>query len=441
MSRTTKALTAGLALLLILGAVTVAGAVKNFATEAAGPMNIFTDAIAIVHSKYVEELKLDEMVYSALEGMLTKLDPHSSFMRPEAMREMEIDTEGEFEGLGIEITLRDSYIMIISPIDGTPAAKAGLTSGDYIVKIDGESTRGTSILDAVKKLRGPSGSTVRIHIWRKGWTDPKEIEITRAPIEVHVVRNKVLEPGYGYVKLSQFNKHAAGEIEKSLKEMEKSEGELKGLVLDLRNNPGGLLDQSIAVSDLFVDQGLIVFTRGRDESMRFTAGATKAGTRTNLPLVVLINAGSASASEIVAGCLQDQHRAIVIGERSFGKGSVQTIIKMRDGSGLRLTTAKYFTPSGRDIQAKGIEPDLIVSGDALAGLDENRRRLLREADLERHLKGTDEMPPVENPDGPALPPEDDEENGTPKEDKDAQLDMALKVLKAWPVFMKAASGN
>jgi carboxyl-terminal processing protease len=443
MPRKTKVISLLLATMMILGAVAVAGAVKNFAVEMAGPMAMFTKALAIVQDKYVEEVEPSELVYSALEGMLGKLDPHSAFLRPDAMRELEVDTGGKFEGLGIEITVRDNFILIISPIDGTPASEAGLKPGDFIVKIAGESTRGISIFDAVKKLRGPAGSAVKIHIWRKGMNDPKEVEIVRAPITVKVVRDKTLEPGYGYVKLSQFSRSAESELRKSINRLKAEEGGLNGLVLDMRNNPGGLLDQAISVCDLFVDSGLIVYTRGRDENMKFNATATRAGTVTDVPLVVLINAGSASASEIVAGCLQDQSRAILVGETTFGKGSVQTIVPLPGGSGMKLTTAKYFTPNGRDIQAKGIEPDLPVGGDAYAGLDENRRRMLREADLERHLEGADEPPAVlDSPDSPdsVMPPDGDEADAAAK-DGDPQLDMALKVLKAWPVFMKAAAGN
>jgi len=423
------------AIVLLLGTFAAAQAVKSFAKEAAGPLRIFTDVLAQIHSKYVEEVDTTELLYSALDGMLSNLDPHSGFMRPEEMQEMRIGTQGKFEGVGIEITIRDSYIMVISPIEGTPAARAGIQPGDFIVKIEGESTRNLSLTEAVKKLRGPAGSQVKIHIWRKTWTEPKELEITREPITVHTVRHKILEQGYGYIHLTQFNQNAAREMKDALTEFENMEGGFLGLVLDLRNDPGGLLDQAVKVADMFVEDGLIVSTRGRDLSTVVEAKARKAGTYRDIPMVVLINAGSASASEIVAGCLQDHHRAIIIGEPSFGKGSVQTIIPLSDGSGLRLTTARYYTPNGRLIQAKGIEPDLWVPGDQYAGLDENRQKLIREADLEHHLDGESESPILkETPDGPVVP-EEDIENSLPK---DPQLDMALRVLKAWPAFQKAA---
>jgi len=416
--------------------VAAASAVQSFAREAAGPMKVFTDALAIVFDKYVEEVKVSDLIYNALDGMLSGLDPHSSFMRPEMMRELSVDTRGQFGGLGIEITTRDNYIYVISPIDDTPAFEAGLHPGDYIVKIDGESTRGLSLLDAVKKLRGEPGSIVKIHIWRRGWAEPREVEITRAIIVVKTVKHKVLEEGYGYIKITQFNANTMAGLGAAISELERMDGGLKGLVLDLRNDPGGLLDQAVRVSDLFIDEGLIVSTRGRGAGNEYNAMATRAGSRTGFPMVVLINGGSASASEIVAGCLQDHHRAIIVGEQSFGKGSVQTIIPMPDGSGLRLTTAKYYTPNGRDIQARGIEPDFVVSGDPLAGMDANRRQLLREADLERHLPGENERPDVAPDSGPVVPPEDgDEQSSTPE---DAQLDVALRILKAWPAFSRSA---
>ncbi|NLH50609.1 MAG: S41 family peptidase [Myxococcales bacterium] len=441
MSRSPKWLTILLVAALVVSTFTAVQAVKPFASEAAESIKIFTDALAIIHTKYVEEISLTDLVYNALDGMLVKLDPHSAFMRPDEMREMSIDTRGKFEGLGIEITIRDNFISVISPIDGSPAAEAGLQPGDFIVKIESESTRGMSLLDAVKRLRGAAGTKVKIQVWRKGWTDPHEYELTRAKIVVKTIREKNLEPGYGYVKVSQFNENTDVGLRQAIESLQKQGGNLKGLVLDLRNNPGGLLDQAVKVSDLFVDEGLIVYTKGRGDGPEFNALASKVGTFAEFPIVVLINAGSASASEIVAGCLQDHHRAIIVGERSFGKGSVQTIIPLSDGSGMRLTTAKYFTPNGRDIQAKGIEPDLFVPGDPYAGMDENRRKMLREADLDRHLKGADdEKSPDDAVDVPPISPEDGKPAGA-EGPEDPQLDTALRVLKAWPAFQKAATAT
>ena len=428
---------------LLFGSYGAARAFQPLVANAPEWVQIFTDVLTIVHTKYVEEVSIRDLVYNSLDGMLTHLDPHSAFMKPEEMQEMSIDTRGKFEGLGIEITLHDHYIMIISPIDGSPAAEAGLISHDYIVKIETESTRDMSLIDAVKRLRGPAGSKVKLEIFRKGWAEPKPYVLTRAGITVQTVRGKTLEKGYGYVKLSQFNQNSTDALRDAMKKLEK-DGALKGVVLDLRNDPGGLLDQAISVADMFVDDGLIVYTRGRGNSQEFSAAATHTAAYKNLPMVVLINAGSASASEIVAGCLQDHHRAILVGERSFGKGSVQTVVPLPDGSGLRLTTAKYYTPAGRDIQAHGIDPDVVVPGEPWAGMDDNRKSLLREADLERHLQGAPEKaaPPAAGADEPIVPEDRDnnkEKKGPAQADSDPQLEMALQMLKAWPAFEKAAA--
>jgi len=440
MSRMKKATIGALILVVVLASFAMGESVQSFARAAAGPLKTFTDVLAIVYDKYVEEVKVTDLIYGALSGMLSGLDPHSAFMRPEEMRELSIDTEGRFGGLGIEISVRDNYIYVVSPIDDTPAAAAGIQPGDYIVKINGKSTRGMTLIDAVNQLRGPEGTKVKITVWRTGWNEPRDFELTRAVIVVKTVKFKVLEPGFGYIKISQFNAGTTDALLAALKELKKMDGGLKGLVLDLRNDPGGLLDQAVQVSDVFVDEGLIVSTRGRAPRQNFNIPAQSGGQGIGFPIVVLINAGTASASEIVAGCLQDHHRAIIVGERSFGKGSVQTIIPLGDGSGLRLTTAKYYTPNGRDIQAHGIDPDFVVAGDLLAGLDPNQRRaLLREQDLDRHLQGGQE------PQGPPEelgPPEEAPEPGAaPAASGDPQLDMALQILKAWPAFNGARTAQ
>jgi len=438
MFRSRKITIAAVVLLTILTLAAMSEAVQSLARLAVEPLKIFTDALVIVHEKYVEQVNVRDLIYGALEGMLSGLDPHSSFMRPDVLKDISSDMQGKFGGLGIEITKKDNYIMVISPIDDTPATAAGIKPGDYIVKINGVSTRSMPITEAVQKLRGPAGTTVKIHVWRKSWMEPKEMELTRANIEVKTVKHNIPEKGYGYVKITQFNANTADLLGSSLKDLEKMDGGMKGLVLDLRNNPGGLLDQAVRVSNMFIDSGLIVFTRGRNESQNTAARAVKAGSHTGFPMVLLINAGSASASEIVAGCLQDHHRAIIAGERSFGKGSVQTIIPLSDGSGLKLTTAKYFTPNGRDIQAHGIDPDFVVPGDLLAGLDENRRKLLtREQDLERHLQGPEDLQEELPSDTPGDLPGDVEKKKTDSP-QDPQLDAALRILKAWPAFSKAA---
>jgi carboxyl-terminal processing protease len=323
-------------------------------------LKLFTEVLSIVQSQYVDEVPPKDLVYSAIRGTLRGLDPHSSFLDPEMYREMQVETSGTFGGLGIEITLKDDVLTVVSPIDGTPAHRAGLHSGDRIVKIEGISTKDLSLADAVKRMRGKPGTKVTISILREGWTEPRDFTITREQIHVQSVRSQNLEPGIGYIRLRQFQEQTPGDLEAVLEKFTRN-GKLQGLVLDLRNDPGGLLTAAVEVTEKFLEDGkLIVYTEGRvrNQSMRFTAHSKKA--YLEFPIVVLVNQGSASASEIVAGALQDWGRGIVLGTQTFGKGSVQTIIPLSDGSGLRLTTAKYFTPKGRSIHGKGIAPDIVV---------------------------------------------------------------------------------
>jgi carboxyl-terminal processing protease len=300
-----------------------------------------------------------ELIYSAIKGTLRGLDPHSSFLDPDSYKEMQVETTGSFGGLGIEITLKDDILTVVSPIEGTPAYRAGLHTGDRIVKIDGLVTKDMQLVDAVKRMRGKPGSKVTISVVREGWTEPKDFDIVREQIRVQSVRSHDLGNGVAYIKLRQFQEQSPHDIEAALEKFDKAG--MKALVLDLRNDPGGLLTAAVEVSEKFIDDGrLVVYTEGRvrNQNMRFSAHAKKGYTK--MPMVVLVNQGSASASEIVAGALQDWGRAIVVGTQTFGKGSVQTIIPLSDGSGLRLTTAKYFTPKGRSIHGKGITPDIIV---------------------------------------------------------------------------------
>jgi carboxyl-terminal processing protease len=426
--------------LVVTGAFLVTGfqaaeAVGEIAEDAYGPLKLFTRALAEVQAKYVEDVDMTQLVYGAINGMLQKLDPHSSFMEPDFFKELTVDTSGRFGGLGIEISSKDGFIAVISPIDGTPASDAGILAGDVIVKIEGESTKGMALTDAVKVLRGAPGSDVTITIWREGFSEAKDFTLTRAVIEVKAVKSRPLEPGYGYVKISTFNAKAGRELDKALDALESSPDGLNGLVLDLRNNPGGLLDQAMKVADQFLESGLIVYTQGRIATQNIRLSAQKAGTHPNYPMVVLVNGGSASASEIVAGALQDQKRAIIVGERTFGKGSVQTVLPLYDGSGMRLTTAKYFTPNGRDIQAKGIQPDLEVAGTVWAGMDKDRVNFYRERDLKNRLPNRDE--------GDTVPPAVDGANPEDEKDKkdetrDIPLETALSLLKSWEVFSSVA---
>jgi len=323
-------------------------------------LKLFTEVLSIVQNQYVDEVPPKELIYGAIKGTLRGLDAHSSFLDPEMYREMQVETTGTFGGLGIEITLKDDILTVVAPIEGTPAYRAGIQSGDRIIKIEGITTKDMTLVDAVKRMRGKPGSKVTISLMREGWTEPRDFTVTREIIRVHSVRTQDLEPGIGYVRLRQFQEQTSHDLDQVLDKLTKN-GNLQGLVLDLRNNPGGLLTSAVEIAEKFLEDGkLIVYTEGRlrNQNMRFTARPKKS--YMNVPIVVLVNQGSASASEIVAGALQEWNRGIVLGTQTFGKGSVQTIIPLSDGSGLRLTTAKYFTPKGRSIQGKGIVPDIIV---------------------------------------------------------------------------------
>ncbi|OGK79161.1 MAG: hypothetical protein A2X53_17710 [Candidatus Rokubacteria bacterium GWA2_70_23] len=350
------------ALLLVL-TLSVGGGVASKGNDQAATyenLRLFTEVLSIVQSQYVDEVAVKDIIYSAIKGTLRGLDPHSSFLDAEMYREMQVETSGVFGGLGIEITLRDDVLTVVSPIDGTPAYRVGIQSGDRIVKIEGLTTKDMQLTDAVKRMRGKPGTKIIISIMREGFTEPKDFEITREQIHVQSVRAVLLEPGIEYIRLRQFQEQTAQDMEAALDKFTKN-GKIQGLVLDLRNNPGGLLTSAVEVSERFIEAGkLVVYTEGRvrNQNMRFQANAKRV--YSDFPIVVLVNQGSASASEIVAGALQDHGRAVVLGTQTFGKGSVQTIIPLSDGSGLRLTTAKYFTPKGRSIHGKGLTPDIIV---------------------------------------------------------------------------------
>ena len=324
-------------------------------------LKVFTEVIGLLQKEYVEETKSRDLVYGAIKGMLETLDPHSAFMPPEVYKEMQEETKGRFEGLGIEITLKEGILTVVTPIEGTPAYKAGILAGDLILKIDGEPTKTLTLMESVKRLRGPKGTKVTITIMREGFAKPKDVPLTRDVIPIRSILYEVMENQYGYIRLSHFQEKTDSEFAKALKAVEtESKGPLKGLILDLRNNPGGLLDQAVKVADRFIDSGVIVSIDGRREEQKMKFYAHAQGTMTRYPLVVLINHGSASGAEIVAGAVQDSNRGLLVGTQTFGKGSVQTIFPLKDGSGLRLTTAKYYTPNGRSIHNKGIAPDILV---------------------------------------------------------------------------------
>ncbi|MCU0614584.1 MAG: S41 family peptidase [Desulfobacterales bacterium] len=350
-------------------------------------LKLFTDVIELIEKNYVDEVDTEKLMQKAIQGMVRSLDPHSSFLPPEAFEELQVDTHGEFGGIGIVITVKDGILTVVSPIEGTPAYKAGIQAGDKIIKVDDESTQEMELWEAVKKMRGKQGSKVVITIMREKEPEPIDFVLIRDIIPIESVKSLMLRPGYGYIWVTNFRDNTTDDIIKAVKAFEKQPDPLKGLILDLRDNPGGLLNQAITTADLFLDKGRIVSIKGRLDKHTKSYEASAKGTFPKFPMVVLINGGSASASEIVAGALQDNKRALILGTVSFGKGSVQTVEALRDGYGLKYTIALYYTPNDVSIQAQGIEPDVLVKQ---RWLDENETQAdetgLKEKDLENHLE-------------------------------------------------------
>lgn len=442
----------------VLAAATVlgvSGSVMSIAATRYEDLSLFTNVLNLVRRNYVEPVDERTLVRGAVRGMLQELDPHSSFLDADAYSEMQVDTRGEFHGLGIEITKRrDGFIEVVSPIEGTPADRAGIRARDQIVSIcptekpeewtePCQSSKNMTLFEAVQLMRGKKGSEIEIEIYREGFEEPKSVKIVRDVVKVVSVSGSMIEPGYAYVRIRTFQERTTRDLEKVLERLHDESETFAGLVLDLRDNPGGLLDQAVRVADRWLTDGLVVYTKGRVESQRqeFRAGADE--TEGSYPMAVLVNEGSASASEIVAGALQDQHRALVIGARTFGKGSVQTVYPLEGGSGLRLTTALYYTPGGRSIQEVGIDPDIAVAPLQVASAEPDReRRRLRERDLERHFTHGDAEPDAE----PILEEEiEDEEVATelegPAEGEDVQLARAIEVLKSWTYFDRLRGGE
>ncbi|THG71717.1 S41 family peptidase [Pseudomonas sp. A-1] len=385
-------------------------------------LRTFAEVLERIKTAYVEPVDDKTLLENAIKGMLSNLDPHSAYLEPEDFQELQESTSGEFGGLGVEVGQEDGMLKVVSPIDDTPAARAGIEAGDLIVKIDGQPTKGWSLMQAVDKLRGKPGSPIVLTLVREGGK-PFDVRLERAVIKVRSVKSELLEKGYGYLRITQFQINSGEEVGKALARLKKDNGgKLKGLVLDLRNNPGGVLQAAVEVSDHFLDDGLIVYTKGRIANSELRFSADKADASENVPLVVLINGGSASAAEIVAGALQDHKRGVLMGTDSFGKGSVQTVLPLTNERALKLTTALYFTPSGRSIQAQGIVPDIVVERGKVTRED-SQGQGIKEADLPGHLG---------NGNGGADKPSSSKPATQPAEkpqDEDYQLSQALNLLK------------
>jgi len=395
-------------------------------------LRTFTEVFAKVKNDYVETIDDRQLIENAIRGMLEGLDPHSAYLNKEEYTELQEGTTGEFGGMGIEVGMEDGFVRVISPIDDSPASRAGILAGDIIVRLDDQSVKGLSLNEAVAIMRGKPGSSITLTVLREGEEKPLMIEVVRDVIMVKSVKGRMLEPGYGYVRISNFQAHTAEDLRLKIEVLKKESKEgLTGLILDLRNNPGGILNAAVGVSDLFLDSGLIVYTEGRIQDSKLEFTANPSDILKNAPVIVLVNGGSASASEIVAGALQDHERAIIMGEQTFGKGSVQTILPMNDEAALKLTTARYYTPSGRSIQASGIKPDIIIQPVRFQSAVDNGIGVIKESDLSGHLSNGNE----------------EEENNRKKSDNkksdkpslvetDYQLYEALNVLKGLAIHLK-----
>ena len=434
MRKSEYALWALLVLAVLAAGSTMVGLARSESASAANSeiyrqLDLFGEVLERVRSDYVEKPEDPKLIEAAINGMLTALDPHSAYLNPKHFRDMQVQTRGEFGGLGIEVTMENGIVKVVSPIEDTPAARAGLMSGDLITHLDKEQILGLTLQEAVEKMRGPINSPISLTIVRKGVEDPFDVKVVRDVIHINPVKYNAEGDDVGYIRLTTFNEQTTANMQKAIEDLKKQLGpKLKGFVVDLRNNPGGLLDQAISVSDAFLDQGAIVLTRGRNLEETQRSNARPGDITDGQKIVVLINGGSASASEIVAGALQDHHRATIIGTRSFGKGSVQTIIPLGSNGALRLTTARYYTPSGRSIQAKGIEPEVVVEEELPDELKQKAdlQNTRGEADLRGHLKRDEE-----DEDGVA---DAEEESGSssyvaPEKDKDTQLIFALDLLR------------
>ena len=390
-------------------------------------LETFANILAIVQRNYIKEVETEKLITGAIEGMLGSLDPHSSYLTEDAYRELQTETEGRFGGLGLEITVRNGVLTVISPIEGTPAARAGVQPGDQIVGIDDRSTEEMGLVDAVKRLRGPQGSSVTISVRREGQEKLLKFTIVRDVIEISSVRAHVLESGFLYARIAQFQDRTSENLRAALAKEQPGGESIKGFVLDLRNNPGGLLNQAVGVSDLFLDSGLIVYTDGRQDQQKQKFSASRENSRTGFPMVVLVNGGSASASEIVAGALQDHKRALILGTKTFGKGSVQTILPLGSRSALRLTTAEYFTPNGRSIHDVGIQPDIVM----------DRSTPPSPSGTGTQAKSSETPPASESPAQGSVAPD----STVQRLKSDPQVERALELLKGWEMFRGLAGSD
>jgi carboxyl-terminal processing protease len=403
-------------------------------------LRTFTEIFAKIKNDYVEPIEDKALLENAIRGMLAGLDPHSAYLVPDDYKELQAGTSGEFGGLGIEVGMEDGFVKVISPIDDTPAARAGVKAGDLVIRLDDTPVKGMALSDAVKIMRGKPGTDIVLTIVREGEDKPLNIKITRDVIRVTSVKSKMLDPGYGYVRISQFQSRTGDNLREAIEKLEEEAGgPLKGLVLDLRNNPGGVLSAAVSVSDAFIKDGIIVYTEGRLDDAKLKFNAKPTDILGGAPIVVLVNGGSASASEIVAGALQDHQRAIIMGRKTFGKGSVQTILPMDNGSALKLTTAKYYTPSGTSIQATGISPDIELENLKITDSEATATSQIKEANLARHLEGDSErdsetdQSSTEQKDGKAA------KGAQPLAKRDYAVYEALNLLKGLAIMQKHRS--
>lgn len=434
--RTTSLVLAG----AVLGATLTIGqsvlATKNSSSNELPleQMRTFTDVITRIKNDYVEEVSDDELFENAIRGMLNGLDPHSAYLNTEEFNELRIGTTGEFGGLGIEVGLEDGFVRVVSPIDDTPAARAGMKAGDLIIRLDDTPVKGLSLNDAVKLMRGKPGSIITLTVIREGEDQPISVDIERAVIKTTSVRSRMLDEEFGYVRISNFQTKTTADMLKAIKALQSESDGLRGLVLDLRNNPGGVLSGAVGVSDAFLTDGMIVYTDGREGDSQLRYDATSGDAINGAPLVVLVNGGSASASEIVAGAMQDHERAIIMGTKTFGKGSVQTIQDLPSGGAVKLTTSRYYTPEGRSIQALGIEPDIATQPGKWTREEGNDFTALSESNLSGHLEGADEKDKSDSKAASNDEEATDEENESDLATDDYQLFEALNLLKGLSIL-------